>query len=103
EFADDDDDLAALDVGGFLVVVLEQDGAVAEGVELAGIGDGGFAGGIAVGVIEFCGPADAGAALDNSVNLALPATSEHFLDLVFASDVAARGKIESFALSAHPF
>ena len=43
EFGDDDDDFSSFDVGCFLVVVLHQDRAVAEGVELSGVSDRGFA------------------------------------------------------------
>ena len=72
---------------------------MAKGVELAGVGDGGFAGGIAVRVVEFCGPPDAGALFDNDINLALPATSERAVDDIFPRDGAARREVEAFNLA----
>ena len=84
-----------LDVGDLLVVVLHQDRAVPQGVELAGVGDGGLAHRVAVGVVELGGPADAGGALDDGVNLALPATSERALDHVLPGDAPARRESRS--------
>ena len=78
-----------LTYGDLLMVVLHQDRAVAQGVELAGVGDGGLAHGVAVGVIELRGPADAGGPLDDGVNLALPTTSERALDLVLPGHASA--------------
>ena len=88
-----------LDVRDLLVVVLHQDRAVAQGVELAGVGDGGLAHRVAVGVVEFGRPADAGGPLDDRVNLALPATSERPLDLVLARDRPPGREIESLGWS----
>jgi hypothetical protein len=77
------------------VVVLHQDRAVAQSVELARVGDGRLAHRVAVGVVEFRGPANAGGAFDDDVNLALPAASERPLDLVLARDDAPRGEVEA--------
>ena len=99
QLADHHHHLLAFHIRDLLVVILHQNGAVPQGIELAGIGDGGFAGGIAVGVVELRGPADAGVALDNRVNLALPATSERSLDDVFSRHRSAGGEVESLDLA----
>ena len=74
------------------MVILQQDRAMPQGVQLSGVGDGCLSGRIAVRIIEFCRPADAGGALDNSINLALPATSENFFDLIFVGNELAGRK-----------
>jgi hypothetical protein len=102
ELTDHHHDLALADVGDLLVVVLHQDRAVPQGVELAGVGDGGLARGVAVGVVELGRPADAGVPLDDAVNLALPATSERGVDDVLSGDAPARLEIEPLDLRAGP-
>src|ERR1700722_66310 len=95
QFADDHRDLAPMHHGQFLVVILHQDGAMPQGIQLAGIADGGLAGWIAEGIVKLGRPVDAGSPLDNRINLALPTTSERSVDLVLSGDDAAGRKVEA--------
>src|SRR5437588_10109803 len=54
---------------------------------------------VAVGVVKFGGPVDAGGALGNGVILPLITTSEGQLDLVFAGHAASGREIEAFDLA----
>ena len=72
------------------MVILQQDRAMPQGIELAGIGDRRLARRIAMRIVEFCRPADARAPLHYSVNLALPATSEISVDLILPGNDTAR-------------
>lgn len=83
------------DINDFLVVILHEDRAMAQGIELAGVDDGGIAHRIAMGVIEFGGAADAGGAFDNRIHLAFPAAAEGPFDQIFSSDAPPGREIES--------
>jgi hypothetical protein len=50
-------------------------------------------------VIKLRRPADAGGALDNGVNLALPTTSEQAVDLILARNPPAGGEVEPFGFA----
>jgi len=81
-------------------VVLQKDRAMTQRIELAGVCDGRLAGWIAMRRIEFCRPPNARAPLHNSINLALPATSEISVDLIFSRDISPRREIKSLGFSA---
>jgi len=95
ELGDDDGDSAALEPGDFLVVVLHEDGAVAQGVEFAGVVDGRATDGVAMGVVEFGGAGDAGCAFGDDVDFAFPAGAEGAFDAVFPGDGSAGGEVEA--------
>src|SRR5258707_14266714 len=78
------------------MVVLHPGWAVAQGVEFAGVSDGGFAGGIRVRIVKFGGPADAGVALDDGVDFPFPTTAQRAFDQVLPGRAATGGEIESF-------
>ncbi len=100
QFTDDDGHLPLLDVGDLLVVVLHQDGAVPQRVELLGVSDCGLSGGIAVRVVELGGATDAGGALDNRINLAFPATSKRPFNFIFSRDLSPGCEVKgSYALA----
>src|SRR5690242_16393885 len=104
EFADDGDHLLAANGEDLLVVILHQDWAVAQRVELARVSDGGLAGGVAMGVIELGGAADAGDLVYDDVNFAFPATSEEALDRVLSRHATPGLKVETpncFARAIH--
>src|SRR6185295_19069753 len=90
------------DVDDLLMVVLHQAWAVTQRVELARVGDGGFAGRVPVRVIELGGPANAGALLGDRLNFAKTATSERAHDDVLARHASAGRKVESSSLFARP-
>ena len=100
ELTDDDRHLPPFDVGDLLVVVLHEDRAVPQGIELSGVGDGGLAHGVAVGVVELGCATNAGRPLDDDVNLALPATSERPLDVVLPRHAPPQGEVEPLDLAA---
>ena len=98
EFGDDDNHFFAFDAGHLLVVVLHQDGAVSQGIELPGVGDDGFAGGVAVRVVELGSTADARVAFGDDIDLTLIAAAQEALDDVFPSHGPPRREVESDVL-----
>src|SRR5450755_1954425 len=75
EFADNNDHLPPPNIGDLLVVVLQQDRAMPQGVELASIRNRRLTGRIAMGIVKLSRPPNPRTPLDNSINLALPTTS----------------------------
>jgi len=72
------------------VVVLDEDRAVAQALELPGMVAGGAVTGIAPRVEELRRPRDAGALLGDAIDLALPAGAQKLLDPVLSGEQLTR-------------
>ena len=68
---------------------------MAQGIQLAGIDDGGLAHRIAMRIVEFRGPSDASGAFDNRIDLALIAAAKLEADFILSGHDASRREVEA--------
>src|SRR5450432_3536238 len=94
QLADHHDHPLFADGNDFLMMILHQDRAMSQGIEFSSICDRCLAGWVAEWIVKLRRPLDAGASLDDDINLALPATSERAINGVFPGDRSAGLKIE---------